>query len=225
MKTIFAFAALALATGAFAHNHGTGYRSDDQSGALGTTDTRWGDMVNIQSQEARPSDGNRHMIEFNAEAIPSLVYAIEKTKTKGTNSDNDSDTTLGINYAYSIHPNVQVGGRLNYFNGVFANNDVERMDVSAVGWFNLNSDLKNSAFASLSLGTGFAQTFGTNGGRDDLWLAGLSVGKRFSLERFGVNNVSFTPEVALTNQNSTNNSSFDYRQATEFRLIQFSVIW
>lgn len=221
MKTIFAIAAVALASGAFAHNHEAGYSADS------TVDdgSRWGDMVNIQSQEARPSDGNRNMIEFNSQSIPSLVFGAEKTKTEGRSSDNDTDWSLGFNYAYTVHPNIQLGGRLNYFNGVFANNDVERMDVSAVGWFNLTDDLSNAVFASLSLGTGFAQTFSGEGSRDDLWLTSVSLGKRFSLDRFGVKNVSWTPEIALVNENSTTDDTFDYRQATEFRLVQFSVIW
>lgn len=213
MKTILAVTAATLSVSSFANTQNQG---------MG----RFDEYVDIQSQEAKATEGNRHMIEFNAESIPSLVYAIEKTKTEGTSSENDSDTTLIMNYAYSFHPNFQLGGRINYFNGVFANNDVERFDVSAKGWFNLKAgDLANSAFLAASIGTGWAQTFGTNGGRDDLWLASVSIGKRFSMDPIGLNNVSWTPEIALVNENSTNNSSFNYRQATEFRIVQFSVIW
>lgn len=217
MKKLLAVTALALASTAFAQ---------DSNYGSSNTGSNFGGMLNIQNQDARPADDQRHMIEFNAQSVPSLVYAFEKTKTKGTDSDNDSDTNLSMNYAYTIHPNIQVGGAFNFFNGVFSNNDTERFDVSAKGWFNFKGgDLQNSAYLALSLGAGYAHTFGANGGRDDLILSSVSLGKRFSMERFGVKALTWTPEIALVNENSTANTSFDYRQATEFRVLQFSVIW
>ncbi len=216
MKTILALVtalSLASASAQTGAGGGTAYRSD--SG-----------MINIASQNQEAKEGQRHMVEFNTLNIPSLVFALQKSKTKGTESDNDSSSSLNLNYAYTVHPNVQVGGRFNYFNGIFANNDVERMDVQVGGWFNSKAgDLKNSAYLSAHLGTGWAQTFGDRGGRDDLWLLTGALGKRTSLEHWGLNHVSWTPEVALVQTNSTNNSSFDYRQALEFRLLQFSVLW
>jgi hypothetical protein len=183
-------------------------------------------LFNIAPQEEQAEEGQRHMVEFNAESIPSLIYSIERSKAKGTSGDTESGSNISLNYAYAIHPNVQVGGKFNFFNGVFANNDVERMDVQASGWFNTKAgDLANSPYVSVSLGTGYAQTFGSNGGRDDLWLGSLSFGKRFGLDRIGVKHISWTPELAFVTENSTNDSSYDYRQATEFRLLQFSVLW
>lgn len=186
----------------------------------------FGGMLDIEKQEAQTEQGQRHMIEFNANSVPSLVWAFTKDKSKGTSSDNDSDIDFDMNYAYTIHPNFQLGGRFNYFNGINGNNDTEQLGVQAVGWFNTKAgDLQNSPFLSLALGAGYAQTFGTNGGRDDLITAGVSAGKRFGMERWGVKALTWTPEVALTTLNSTNNSSFDYQQALEFRVLQFSVIW
>lgn len=197
--------------------------------AYAQTDSNWASdsgYFNIADRQEQTQQGQKHMIEFNAQSMPSILYAIQKAKTRGTSSDNDSASTINFNYAYTIHPNVQVGGRFNYFNGIFANNDVERMDVQVGGWFNTKAgDLQNSPYISAHLGTGYAQTFGERGGRDDLWIASAAIGKRFSMEGWGVKNVSWTPEIALVSVNSTNNSSFDYRQATEFRLLQFSVLW
>jgi hypothetical protein len=132
-----------------------------------------------------------------------------------------------MNYAYSIHPNVQLGGRFNYFNGIgTAGFDTERLTAEAVGWFNFKGgDLQNSPFVSLSLGAGYQQGFGAGGGRDDLLLSTVSIGKRFGMERWGVKPLTWAPEIALTNSNSTANSTFDFQQALEFRLLQFSVIW
>jgi hypothetical protein len=186
----------------------------------------FGNMVDIQNQEARVQDGQRHMIEFNANSVPSLIWAFTKDKTKGTDSENDSDIALDFNYAYTIHPNIQVGGRFNYFTGISGNNDQENLGIQAVGWFNTKAgDLQNSPFLSVALGGGYAQTYGANGSRDDLVTAAVTAGKRFGMDRWGVKHLTWTPEVALTTTNSTNNSSFDYRQALEFRFVQFSVIW
>lgn len=211
---------LALLT---ALSFGTAYAQSTQSSGSGQ---RFGGLVDIERQEAKAAEGQRHMIEFNAQSIPSLIYAIEKNKTKGTDSENESGASLSFNYAYAIHPNIQVGGRFNFFNGVFANNDIERLDLQVGGWFNTKAnDLQNSPYLSLHLGAGYAQTFGANGGRDDLILSTLAAGKRFSMENWGVKHLTWTPEVALVNNNSTNDSSFDYRQALEFRVLQFSVIF
>lgn len=184
------------------------------------------DYFKIAPQRQQAPEGQRHMVEFNGESIPTFIYSLERTKAKGTEAENDSGADLRINYAYTVHPNLQFGGRFNYFSGVFANNDVERWDIQAAAWFNTKAgDLANSPYVSVSLGTGIAQTYGDNGGRDDLWLGTLAFGKRFSLEGMGIKHVSYTPEIAFVSENSTNNSNFDYRQATEFRLLQFSVLW
>lgn len=212
MKTI-----LALVT---AMSFGAAYAQSNQG-------QRWGGMVDIEErQEAKAPEGQRHMIEFNANSVPSLIWAFTKDKTKGTSSDNDSDVIFDMNYAYAIHPNIQVGGRFNYFSGVSGNQDTEELGLAAVGWFNTKAnDLQNSPFLSVSVGAGYAQTFETGGTRDDLITSSISAGKRFSMENWGVKHLTWTPEVALTNTNSTANTTFDYRQALEFRVLQFSVIW
>lgn len=207
MKTIFALAAAALTVG-------TAFAQDDSS---------W---LNIAPQEQKAAEGQRHMVEFNADSIPTIIYSIERSKTKGTDSDNDSSSNITLNYAYTIHPNVQVGGRFSFFNGIFANNDVERLNIQVGGWFNTKAgDLQNSPYIAAHVGTGYSQTFGDAGGRDDLWSGQIALGKRFSLEDWGVQAVSWTPEVAFVSENSTNNSNFDYRQAMEFRVLQFSILW
>jgi hypothetical protein len=217
MKTIFALVTALSLGSAYAQQGGSleggGYRSS-------------GGLVDIRDRQAQTEEGQRHMIEFTAESVPTLIYALERTKTKGTEGDNESGSSLSFNYAYTIHPNVQVGGKFSFFNGVFANNDVERMDVQVGAWFNTKAgDLFNSPYIAALVGTGYAQTFGERGGRDDLWLGSLALGKRFSMERWGVKHLTWTPEIAFVYENSTNDSNFDYRQATEFRVLQFSVLW
>lgn len=207
MKTILALAAAALTVGS----------------AFAQEDSGW---LNIAPQEQQTQEGQRHMIEFNAESIPSIIYSLERSKTRGTGGDNDSSSNISLNYAYTIHPNIQLGGRFNFFNGIAGNVDQERMNVQVGGWFNTKAgDLQNSPYVSLHVGTGYAQTFSQGNRRDDLWTGQVALGKRFSMENWGVRALSWTPEIAFVTENSTNNSSFDYRQATEFRLLQFSVLW
>jgi hypothetical protein len=217
MKAIFALVAMGLASSALANQFKDRFsvRSRDS----------WGDPIKIQRQEARPHQGRHHMVELSSSSIPRLVFSDEKTEAKDGGSQTDSSWNLGMNYAYTIHPNIQLGGRFNYSKGTVASSESEQLDISAVGWFNLTDDLANSIFASLSIGKGFVQTYGSSGPRDDLWLTAISVGKRFNLNRLGVSHLSWTPEIALLNENATTDNSFDYRQVTEFRLIQFSVIW
>ena len=182
--------------------------------------------MNIAGSGAQAPMNQRHMIEFNADNIPSLIFAFGKTKTKGTASDNDQDVNFQFNYAYAIHPNFQIGGRFNFFNGLSGNNDVEQLDLQVAGWFNFyGGDLQNSPYLSASFGGGYAQTFGAAGGRDDIITGTLALGKRFSMDAWGVKHLTWSPEIALTNTNSTNDSNFDYRHATEFRILKFSVIW
>lgn len=214
MKTILALTtALAL---------GTAYAQTPQKNSPNSTN----DYFKIAPQQQQAAEGQRHMVEFNGDFIPTFIYSLERSKTKGSEADNESGANLKFNYAYTLHPNLQVGGKLSYFNGVSGNTDQEEMTLSAAAWFNTKAgDLQNSPYISVALGTGWAQTYGSNGGRDDLWLASIAFGKRFALDNLGIKHVSYTPEIAFVNENSTTNSNFDYRQATEFRLLQFSVLW
>jgi hypothetical protein len=223
MKTLLALVtALSLGTALAQNGWEDSTTTNDTSSGTGG----YSKYFNIAPQRQEAPVGQRHMVEFSAQSLPSAIYAIQRAKTKGSSAETDTSSTLNLNYAYTIHPNLQIGGRFNYFNGIFANNDVERLDVQVGGWFNtMAGDLANSPYASLHLGTGYAQTFGYRGARDDLWIATLAIGKRFSLDSWVVKHISWTPEIALTTVNSTNDSSFDYRQATEFRLLQFSVLW
>lgn len=215
MKKVLALVAALLLGSAYADS-----LSHNRAGS------RFGGVFNIQRQEARAPEDQRHMIEFNAQSIPSLIYSMTRTSVRGGGADNDTNSALSFNYAYTLHPNFQLGGRFNYFKGVDANNDVERMGLQLGGWFNLNGgDLQNSSYASLHLGTGYDQTFGTQGTRDELVLTTLAIGKRTSMRGWGVSHLTWSPEIAYVNTNSTTNSTFNYQQAYEFRVLQFSVIW
>jgi hypothetical protein len=182
--------------------------------------------VQVMEPDAKAPSNQRHMIELNPTDVPSFIVSMSKSKTTGSDSENESDLSLALNYAYTIHPNFQLGARFNYFSGISGNTDIEKLDVQVGGWFNFSGGhIQNSAYLSAHVGTGYAQTFGPGQGRDDLISSTFALGKRFSMDMWGIKHLSWAPEIALTNVNSTTNTIFDYRQATEFRILKFSVIW
>lgn len=172
--------------------------------------------------------GMRHMFEFNTDTIVSGLFSVDKSKGEGTDADRDVRTDLSFNYAYGVHKNIQTGMRFNYFNGVEGNADKENYDLSVGALFNFEEDFLNSSYASLYFGIGSRQVF-SNGGhsnqRDEVQLTTLALGKRTSLEKIGLKQVTWNPELALRNENSTSNEGYDYIQSLEVRFLQFAVFF
>jgi hypothetical protein len=202
-------------------------RSYDPDWETGRYDTGSGagstDSMNVSLPLAR--QGRRHMFEFNVDSPLRAAISFEKNKVKGSDSENETNAALSLNYAYGIHRLVQAGARLNYFSGVSGNEDVENMDISVGAILNSEEDFTRSMFAALYVGAGWAQQFGDEANRDDLRFMTLSVGKRMPLERFGIDHVTWTPEIAVKTLNSTTDASLDYSQSLELRILQFSVFF
>ena len=168
--------------------------------------------------------GVRHMVEFNAQSLPSLVLGFKRDKTPGRDASSGTDLNLGVNYAYGIHRFLQAGFRFNYDSGLSGANDEENVSAQVGIIVNSNSDFTQAAYLSAYIGAGYAQDFGA-GTRDDLRLGTIALGKRIPLDRFGIKHVVYSPEVALTMVNSTTDENFDYRQALELRVLQFSAFF
>lgn len=168
--------------------------------------------------------GVRHMIEFDAQSIPKLILGFRRTKTPGNDASSGTDLNFGFNYAYGIHRFLQAGVKFNYNNGLSGANDVERLYTSLGLIVNSNSDFTKAAYLSAFVGMGFDANYGS-GNREDVRTATLALGKRMPLDDLGVKHVVYSPEIALTNINSTNDDDFEYSQSLEFRLLQFSVFF
>jgi len=171
--------------------------------------------------------GVRHMIEFNAQSLPTLVLGFKRDKSGGS-AETGTDLKFSVNYAYGIHKFLQAAFRFNY-NSALSGGSTSGTDVENVGGqvgviVNSDSDFTNAAYLSLYLGAGYEQNFGAQT-REDLRTTQLAVGKRIPMARWGVKHVVYSPELALVNTNSTTNASFDYRQAVELRLFQFSAFF
>lgn len=180
----------------------------------------------MQKMERMPAaaEGMRHMFEFNVDSVLSGAISFEKSKIKGSGADNDTKANLSFNYAYGIASFLQVGTRFNYFSGIAGGSDLENFEISFGGILNTMEDFTQSAYLSLYFGAGWAQDFGGST-RDDLRLVTMALGKRLPLDRWGLKNVTYTPEIALKSVTSTNDSSLDYSQALELRFLQFSVFF
>ncbi len=201
MKTIFAAVATALLMGSAFAQEGT-------------------------SPMASPS-GSRHMFEFNADSILRGIISFDKSKTRGNSADNDTQLNLNLNYAYSLPtmPRLQLGGRMLYLKDVNSSGDVESYGAQVGAILNHTADLENSAYASLYLGMLWDREYQTGGGNDETRIATAAVGKRFSMEPWGIKHLVYQPEVAFQAKNSTTSGSFDYSQDLQLRFLQFSVFF
>jgi hypothetical protein len=221
MKILLALS-LSLMTGlAFAQNYQNNQYNENN---YDNTYDEYQDGEGAQRMELA-QEGQRHMFEFNVDSAMRAAVSFDKIKTKGTSSDNNTNSDISFNYAYGVHRFLQAGVRFNYFTGVKGSEDEEDLALSFGAILNSSEDFTNAGFVSLYVGGGWAQQFGDNSSRDDLRFATLAIGKRFPLDRWGIKHVTYTPEVALKMTNSTTDESIDYAQSLQLRILQFSVFF
>lgn len=170
-------------------------------------------------------EGVRHMFSFGLDSIESAALSFEKIKTKGTDSDVETNLDLDLNYAYGIHPYLQVAARANYFNGVNGSADEENLGLAIGAILNSETDFTNAYYAAAYFGLGVSQRFGSASSRDTFRTGQVAIGKRFSLESWGLKHVSYTPEVSFDMMNSMSGDSLDYSQSLRFKILQFSVFF
>lgn len=169
-----------------------------------------------------------HMFSFNADSILKGVISLEKSKAKGASTENNTQLDLEFNYAYRIPmmPLLQVGGQGLYKKGSEpGRGDMEDWGLKVGAILNMDRNLESSPYVSLFVGYTWANNYEQGGGKDEVLGSVLAVGKRFSLEPFGIKHLVYTPEIALENLNSTTGSSLEYAQNIQFRFLQFSVFF
>ena len=171
--------------------------------------------------------GYKHMFEFNADSVLGGLFSFDKSKTPGKDADNDTELKLDLNYAYSLPtmPRLQLGGRVNYLKDTNSSGDIENYGLQVGAIWNHSADLQNSLYASLYLGMLWNKEYGGGGGNDEVRVSTIAVGKRFSMDRWGIKHLTYTPEIALQNRNSTTGGDFEYNQSLQFRFLQFSVFF
>ena len=171
----------------------------------------------------------KNMITFDADSVIQGVYGFNKSKAPGQSADNDTQLKLDLNY-FTVLPRMeklQLGGGLNYAKATDSSGDTEGYGFRIGAIYNFTENLTQAFYVKLLTGMDwdFVYSGGANANDDEVIDTTLAFGKRFTLERFGMPHLNYTPEIALTNQNSTTGGRFEYSQAIELRFLQFAVFF
>ena len=176
----------------------------------------------------KSSTGTKHMFDFTADSVLRGVLSFGKSKLPGEDSDTDIQMDVRLNYAYQLDsmPQLQLGTRLDYLKDTASAGDIENWGIQIGGIWNQSTDLLNSMYASLYLGMLWNREYGPGAGEnDEVLYSTLALGRRYSMEKWGVKHLTYTPEIAFQNRNSTNGGDFSYTQSLELRFLQFSVFF
>jgi hypothetical protein len=179
------------------------------------------------------AQGTTHMFEFNADSMIKGLVSIDKSKTKGNNADNNLQFDMNLNYAYQLPslPQLQLATRFNYNKGTTGGRgDFEDYGLAVGGIYNFNPgmsslDLTNAMYISLYVGFGWNHNYTSPRSTDEVLSGTVAVGRRFSLEPIGLKHITWSPEVAFQNLNSTTGSQLQYSQSLQFRVLQFSAFF
>lgn len=174
----------------------------------------------------------RSMINFDVESNPLGNLVFDSSKARGQESDNDTQLFLSINYAYQL-PGVerlQLGARFEYEKATNpGRGDFEDYWGEIGGYWNFGNvdggDLSRAYYASLFIGYGWDNTYTAGTSDDEYFSSTVAVGKRFSMKGLGIENLTYTPEVALQSVNSKTGGALEYSQSLELRFLQFSLFW
>lgn len=181
--------------------------------------------------EGETSTGkDMHMIESNVDSLVRGAYSFDKSKTRGSSADNDSQLDLTVNYAIKWRENWQFGTRLNYLKGTDNNGDQENYGFQVGAFYNFSPNLIQSFYVSLFTGLDWQHTYDGPAGntRDEVWKTTLAAGKRFTLARWDIAHIVYSPEIAMVTANSTTGSkgsNLEYTQNIQLRFLQFSLFF
>ena len=181
---------------------------------------------------AQTNDPN-HMVNFDVGSVLQGSLNFDSSKSRGQSRDNDTQLQLDLNYAYAIPNlrNLQIGIRADYAKGTTeGRGDFEDYggDIGAYWNFQFQGtelDLRNSYYASLFVGYGWANTYVAGTNDDEVFRTTAALGKRYNLSRWGMDSLSYTPEVALQSINSKTGGALEYSQSVQVRFLQFSVLF
>jgi hypothetical protein len=182
---------------------------------------------------AQSANNPKHMINFAVDDLFLGTLNFDSSKSRGQQSDNDTQLDLDLNYAYQLPMlrNLQVGAKVNYQKGSESGRgDFEDYGADVGAYWNFQFtgkelDLKNAYYASLFVGYGWANTYTSGSNDDEVFRTTGALGKRFSLENWGIDYLTYTPEVALQSINSKTGGALEYSQSLQLRFLQFSVLF
>ncbi len=225
MKTFIALATVLLMGSAYAQSD---YDSDFDStpSDYDSSDSYWGSDRGTGEGSSGGSD--QHMIESNVDSLVRGAYSFDKSKTRGSSADNDSQLDLVLNYAVKFKDNWQGGVRLNYLKDTASAGDREDYGFQVGAFYNFSENLMESMYLSLFTGLEWNNFYGSGTADDEVWKTTLAFGKRFGLARWNVAHLVYSPEIALVTANSTTGSegsNLEYSQSVQLRFLQFSLFF
>ncbi|MFP5387168.1 MAG: outer membrane beta-barrel protein [Bacteriovoracia bacterium] len=175
----------------------------------------------------------KHMINFDVGSVLQGSLNFDSSKARGQSSDNDTQLQLDLNYAYQLPmlKNVQAGIRFDYTKDTASGRgDYEDYGADIGAYWNFQRsgqelDLRNSFYASLFVGYGWANTYTAGTNDDEVFRTTAAFGKRIDLSDWGMGSLSYTPEVAFQSINSKTGGALEYTQNVQLRFLQFSVLF
>lgn len=222
-KTILAVTTALLMTAAYADpNYNS--TSDYGTGSGWDSNYRESSMGTGQSADA---GNDTHMIESNVDSLIRGAYSFDKSKNRGSSADNDSQADLVLNYAFKFHDRWQFGTRLNYLHRTAQLGDQENYGFQLGLFYNFSENLMQSFYLSLFSGLEWQRTYGSSAGnpRDEVWKTTFAAGKRFTLARWNIAHLVYSPEIALVTAKSTTGTNVEYSQNIQLRFLQFSLFF
>ena len=169
----------------------------------------------------------RHMVLFDADSIIQGAWSLSRVKEKGSSPNNESQLSLSLNYFYTVPQldQLQIGGAVLYDKDTGLRGEFENYGAQVGAIWNFDNNLEKSLYVKGLVGLLWNHEYGDNSNSDEQYNLTAAVGKRFSLEDYGLRHVSWTPEVAYAAKDSTTKGDFDYSSSVEFRFLQFSVLF
>lgn len=228
MKKIMALGAVLLMSSAYAQSNYDSTSSDYGTGSSWGSGVDATDSTGMGTGEGSATGGDMHMIESNVDSLVRGAYSFDKSKSRGKSADNDSQLDLVLNYAVKFKDKWQGGVRLNYLKDTDTNGDTEDYGFQVGAIYNFSENLMDSMFVSLFTGLEWNKFYDSANKDDEIWKTTLAFGKRFSLARWNIAHLTYSPELALVTENSTTGSkgsNLEYSQSVQLRFLQFSLFF
>ena len=151
----------------------------------------------------------KHMVNFDASEISGVL-----SWTTGSNTSEQRDREITLNYAYTLLPKLQLGTKVTYQNDAGS----EGYGLQVGGIYNLNENIRSSFYGSLFVGMLWNSTADY-----ETQLATVAVGKRIPLSFINNENFVYSPEVAWTSGNFSDD--LGYAQELAVKFLNFSLFF
>lgn len=161
----------------------------------------------------------KHMVMITSQGF-GYGGAVEKTDTKNSSVFKNvgiNRSNFSLNYAYTITDRIQLGafykqshydGNLTNKNGGDSDIDIMSNSFGVYSIYNFSDDLFDSYYAGIMYATinseeeyghGFTEAEGKAPFEldDSGSLYQIYFGKRFSLKRFGIHNITYSPQIGI----------------------------